>query len=152
MSSSLFLLPANEVCKGYVFTPVCQSFCSQGGCLLQYMLGYIPPSWEQTPPPEQTPLGADTPRIRHPLGADTPQSSACREIWATSGRYASYWNAYLFSKIDLVCPVLILFDVFLVLLNWIVVDLILLTLMERISNFISFSINLYFMNFKTKIC
>ena len=29
----LFLLlpPANEVCKGYVFTPVCQSFCSQGG-------------------------------------------------------------------------------------------------------------------------
>ena len=25
------LLPsANEVCEGYVFTPVCQSFCSQG--------------------------------------------------------------------------------------------------------------------------
>ena len=28
----LFLLPpTNEVCEGYDFTPVCQSFCSQGG-------------------------------------------------------------------------------------------------------------------------
>ena len=26
-----FLPPANEVCEGYVFTPVSQSFCSQGG-------------------------------------------------------------------------------------------------------------------------
>ena len=25
-----WLPSANEVCKGYVFTPVCQSFCSQG--------------------------------------------------------------------------------------------------------------------------
>ena len=33
---------------------------------------------------------ADTPLGRHP-----PGSSACWEIWATSGRYASYWNAYL---------------------------------------------------------
>ena len=29
--NALFLPPANEVCEGYVFTPVCQSFCSQGG-------------------------------------------------------------------------------------------------------------------------
>ena len=29
--SSLALLPnENEVCEGYVFTPVCQSFCSGG--------------------------------------------------------------------------------------------------------------------------
>ena len=28
--TSLLLPPANEVCEGYVFTPVCQSFCSQG--------------------------------------------------------------------------------------------------------------------------
>ena len=27
------LPPANEFCEGYVFTPVCQSFCSQGGAL-----------------------------------------------------------------------------------------------------------------------
>ena len=26
-----FSPPANVVCEGYVFTPVCQSFCSQGG-------------------------------------------------------------------------------------------------------------------------
>ena len=25
-----YLPPANKVCEGYVFTPVCQSFCSQG--------------------------------------------------------------------------------------------------------------------------
>ena len=34
-----FLPPANEVCEGYVFTPVCQSFCSRGhawwGCAWQ---------------------------------------------------------------------------------------------------------------------
>ena len=29
--NSIFLPPANEDCEGYVFTPVCQSFCSQGG-------------------------------------------------------------------------------------------------------------------------
>ena len=29
--TTLLLPPANEVCEGYVFTPVCQSFCSQGG-------------------------------------------------------------------------------------------------------------------------
>ena len=28
-----FLPSANEVCEGYVLTPVCQSFCSQEGCL-----------------------------------------------------------------------------------------------------------------------
>ena len=28
---TIYLPPANEVCEGYVFTPVCQSFCSQGG-------------------------------------------------------------------------------------------------------------------------
>ena len=31
MSLSTLLPPANEVCEGYVFTPVCQSFCSRGG-------------------------------------------------------------------------------------------------------------------------
>ena len=29
--STWYLPSANEVCEGYVFTPVCQSFCSQGG-------------------------------------------------------------------------------------------------------------------------
>ena len=79
---------ANEVCEGYVFTPVCHSV--HGGGLPQCMLGYHPPPpreqtptpWEQTPPP----LGADTP----PLGADTPPGDGY-----CCGRYASYRNAFL---------------------------------------------------------
>ena len=63
-----------------------------------------------TPPPPRT----GTPRDRvHPLHPrpgtppwtrytpwpvhPSPRSSACWEIRATSGRYASYWNAFLFS-------------------------------------------------------
>ena len=114
-NNSVVITPANEVCEGYVFTPVCQSFCS-GGCLPQCMLGYTPPSRSRPP-------RADTPWSRHPQskympqcmlgytpwsrppweqtappGADPPPlHSACWEIRATSGRYASYWNAYLLS-------------------------------------------------------
>ena len=50
-----FLLPANEVCEDYVFTPVCQSLCSQEGCLPQCMLCYTPPSrhpQSNHPPPQ----------------------------------------------------------------------------------------------------
>ena len=71
--------------------------------------------WEQTPPRAETP-GADTPlradtlleqttpRNRHPPGADTPQEQtppweADSGIRSMSGRYASYWNAFLFGKI-----------------------------------------------------
>ena len=70
-----FLPPAMKLGQGYVFTHVCDSV-HRGG-LPQCMLGYT--AWEQTP------------KTRHP-----PQSSACWEIQATSGWYASYWNAYLF--------------------------------------------------------
>ena len=45
---------------------------------------------EEQTPPRQTPPGS-----RHPSWADTPPSSANWEIRATSGRYASCWNAYL---------------------------------------------------------
>ena len=64
-----------------------------------------PPAWEQTllgpgtPPRTDTPLGSRQPLPRpgtHPPGADTPQGSACWEIQAISGWYASYWNAILF--------------------------------------------------------
>ena len=57
--SGRLLPPANEVCEGYVFTPVCQSFCSYGGHLPQCMLGYADPPppgvdpWEQKSPPPQ---------------------------------------------------------------------------------------------------
>ena len=64
------LPPANEICEGYVFTPVCQSFCSQEGCVRQCMLGY-------TPLQEQTPPRADTPSVQYMLG-DTGNKRAVR--------------------------------------------------------------------------
>ena len=58
------------------------------------------------PPPESRPPGAapradppraDTPREQtHPPGADPPPREADFSIRSTSGRYASYWNAFLF--------------------------------------------------------
>ena len=48
MTVKSYLPPANEVCEGYVFTPVCQSFCSQEGVCLSAC-------WDSRPPP-----GADT--------------------------------------------------------------------------------------------
>ena len=52
-----FLLPpANQVCEGHVFIPVCQSFCSQGGAgSASVHAGIVDPT-----------------RSRHPLRADTP--------------------------------------------------------------------------------
>ena len=57
-AAPLLLPPANEVCKGYVFTPVCQSFCSQGGVPAPlhagiHSLGRYPPGGY---PPAGTPL------------------------------------------------------------------------------------------------
>ena len=81
-----FLPPTNKVCKGYVFTRVCQSFCSQGD-QAHCMLGYTPhwtrgrhPPQTRHPPGPDTPLTrhppprADTPGSRHPPGADTPRT------------------------------------------------------------------------------
>ena len=50
--------------------------------------------WDQVHPQDQVhPPGPGT----LPLGPGTPPgSSACWEIRATSGQYASYWNAFLF--------------------------------------------------------
>ena len=146
--SRLKFLPATICGQGNIFTPVCHSFCSQGGSLPQCMLGYppeqTPPGADthDTPPPgQQTPPGADIPprgrhtpradtpqeqtplhgsrhplqsrhppeqkppRGRHPPGADTPLGAdppkpptppgADTSIRSTSGRYASYWNAFL---------------------------------------------------------
>ena len=55
-------------------------------------------------PQSRHPPGADTSWSRHPPGADTPQEQtppweADSGIRSMSGRYASYWNAFLFGKI-----------------------------------------------------
>ena len=59
-------------CEGYVFTPVCQSFCSQGG-LPQCTLGYHHPPGAYTPGPgtrwDQAPL-----QTRHPPRPGTPRT------------------------------------------------------------------------------
>ena len=56
--TDLLLASANEVCEGYVFTPVCHSVHKGGRCLSQCMLGYTP---EQTHPPR-----SDIPREQTP--------------------------------------------------------------------------------------
>ena len=96
------------------------SVCPRGGrgvCLSAYWDTH--PPLEQTPPDQaHTPPGADTPPQTRPPGPDTPpprsrhprtrctprtRHTPPREpdsgIRSTSGRYASYWNAFLFSEL-----------------------------------------------------
>ena len=120
--SSTLLPAATKLGQGNIFTSVCQEFCPQGGgCLPQCMLVYTPPGAEtpgtrqtlrtrQTPPrTRQTPPpGADPPgpgrqppqtRLTPPGPSTPPDQVPPREadcsIRSTSGRYASYWNAFL---------------------------------------------------------
>ena len=75
--------------QGNVFTPVCQSFCSQGGAR------QTPP--RQIPPGRQTPVDTPwqtTPQAGHPQ-ADTPRQNPLADGYCC-GWYASYWNAFLF--------------------------------------------------------
>ena len=79
--------PQRSCGQGNTFTPVCHSFCSQGGVCLSACWDTTPPGPdqtipEQTPPrdqtpPEQTPPCNQTPPGRHPppRGADIPPGS-----------------------------------------------------------------------------
>ena len=58
--------------------------------------GADPPGADTPPGADMIPSSRHTPRSRPPQ-EQTPPCSACWEIRATSGWYASYWNAYLFS-------------------------------------------------------
>ena len=88
-----YLPPANEVCEGYVFTCVCQSFCSQGGGVCLSACLDTPPGTDPPRHPPGTPPAH--PALTHPSGKP-PRRRACWEIWSMRGRYASYWNAILF--------------------------------------------------------
>ena len=100
VASTYFYRPQRS-CEGYVFfTCVCHSVHRGGGVCLSA-------SWDTTAqetPPEQTPPGADTPLpkqtppgSRHPPQEQTPsQDGYC------CGRYASYWNAFLFNYIVII--------------------------------------------------
>ena len=62
--------------------------------------------WDTTPPRSRPP------QSRHPPGADThppreqttPPREADSGIRSTSGRYASYWNAFLFTRVLTMIP------------------------------------------------
>ena len=80
MGANLLLPPANEVCEGDDFTPVCQSFCSQRWGS----------TWAGTPPPRQvhppgryTPWAGTPPRQVHLPGRYTPL-----------GRYTPPWQVH----------------------------------------------------------
>ena len=65
------LLPANVVCEGYVFTPVCDSV-NWGVVSTQGVSGIHPPLDRHLPHPGQTPPGQTTPLGRHPPGQTSP--------------------------------------------------------------------------------
>ena len=120
----VYYRPQRSCGQGNIFAPVCHSIhrggvCSRGVFVVsqtpprsRHPLGadapeqtlpgsrhppeQIPPPradppWSRQPLPEQSPPQEQTPS---PLGADTPRE-ADSGIRSTSGRYASYWNAFL---------------------------------------------------------
>ena len=93
----------NEVVAKVIFLHLSVIHSVHRGGLPQCMLGYPPRIRHHHPPsdttPDQTPPGSDTPpgpgrppRIRH---HPPPPDQADSSIRSTSGRYASYWNAFL---------------------------------------------------------
>ena len=114
------LPPANEVWGKVIFSVarVKNSVC-RGEYLGRYPPGrytpgrytslgrYTPqsryPLGRYTPPEQVNPLGRYTPRQAGTPRADTPPRAGTPwagtlEIWSMSGRYASYWNAFLLFK------------------------------------------------------
>ena len=70
----LFTARKQSLGQGNIFRSVCQEFCSRGGGVC------LSACWDTLP------------RASH-----HPPRSACWEIRPTNGRYASYWNAILFT-------------------------------------------------------
>ena len=94
--------------QGYVFTRVCDSVNGGVSSRENPPQQGDPPSGRETPgretPPgkETPPSGKETPRQGDPPGKETPLWQGDPPgIRSMSGRYASYWNAFLF--IQYVC-------------------------------------------------
>ena len=88
--SGVYYRPQTKLRKGNVFTPVSQSFCSWG-VSAQCMLEYTSP-WADTGPGQTPSLGRHSPLEAHPPGSThLPGGHYSR-------RYASYWNAFLFTN------------------------------------------------------
>ena len=70
------LLPsANVVCEGYVFTPVCQSFCSQGECYPS-----MPCRWYPSMPCSRSPGGSPGPYTKGKLRGIWSRPTAKGEV------------------------------------------------------------------------
>ena len=99
---SLIFTGRNEVvAKVIFFTPVCHSVHREGVSASVHAGIPHPPRadtpWSRHPPPEQTPPGKQTPPEQiPPPRKQTPPPEADSGIWSISGRYASYWNAFLY--------------------------------------------------------
>ena len=109
--SSSLITGRNEVVAKVMFLLVSVILCT-GGVSASVHAGIPPPAdthsppeqttpWEQTPPQEQTnPPLTDT----HPPGKQTPPG-VDSSIRSMSGRYASYWNAFLLKLASTTCNV-----------------------------------------------
>ena len=87
----IFTARKRSLGQGNIFSSMCQEFCSGRGS-----------TWAGTPEGRYTPhsgqvhpLGRYTPQAGTPQAGTPPGTSVCWAIWATSGRYATYWNAFL---------------------------------------------------------
>ena len=101
--------PQRSCGQANIFTPVCHSVHRGGFCLSacwnttphppdQADTSH-PPRTRQTPPRQGRPPPGPgrPPQTRHPPPPDqAPPPEADSSIRSTSGRYASYWNAFLF--------------------------------------------------------
>ena len=101
MSGIVFLPPANEVWGKVIFSVACVKNSVHSGGVPGQVLppGQVPPLGRYSPR-TGTPLGRYTPGQVHPLGRYTSRQVHPREQRmlgnrVTSGRYASYWNAFL---------------------------------------------------------
>ena len=96
------LPPANEVCEGYVFTPLCQLFCSQGGVC---SWGVSAPGGVGSPGSHLGGgLQAHTWGVSRPTPGGGLSQHALRQTLPPAdghccGWYASHWNAILFGYI-----------------------------------------------------
>ena len=131
--------PQRSCGQGNIFTPVCHSVHGGGGFCLNACWDTNPPGPDPPRPGTHHRPGADTPQSRPPPGTRSPPDlhthtpppsrsppeqtppgtppgsrhpppgEADSSIRSTSGRYASYWNAFLFKlkEFELMCRSLV---------------------------------------------
>ena len=87
LTVSMFLPPAKEVWGKVMFLHLCVILFTGGGRSVQPPCRQTWGGW--TDPTVQTPLDADPP-------VQTPLPGCIQRERSTSGRYASYFNSYLF--------------------------------------------------------